>query len=375
MELLKALAMPFQLASLIFVLLTSFLLWLVTSVGGPAVMLALPAICLILVCLTQYAFGIIDDAANGVQEAATVSAEMFSPIADPRCWVHPLLFVILGSVLWFNEGIPNLPVQITAAVLFPASLGAMAMSGHALDALNPVAIARTMRGLGIYYPLSVLWVVGCALLATLVASSGAGVFIVSAASQLLLLVAYAFIGGALFVRRVDLGFVPRVSPERKEERVEQERATERQRLIDGLYRDLRVKEPGRAIADAKKWLEQAGPQQLPGDVKAILEAGALWSEPRGFTQLLRSMIAQLLSMRQPGLAFAAVEAGIAAAPGFTPEQEAEAIAMIRFAIQTGRKRLAATLLANFTGSAAFKGTPGPELAALRAQLHNEPAAS
>jgi hypothetical protein len=373
-ELLKALAMPFHLGSLMFVAMTSMMLAVVLSVGGIAVMLALPAACLILVCLTQYAFAMIDDAANGAPEAATVSAEMFSPIADLRCWVHPLLTAVVGTALWMQPDVSRLAMQIVAALLFPASLGAMAISGHAQDALNPFAMGRVVRGLGPYYLWCVLWVALCAALAVLVTSLEAGVLLRAAALQLLLLLAYAFIGGALFVRRVDLGFVPRASPERKEERVEKERATQRQQLIDGLYRDLRVREPARAIASAKQWIEQAGQQQLHGDVKAILDAGARWNEPRGFAQLLRSLIPQLLSMRQPGLAFAAVEAGINALPGFTPEQESEAIAMIRFAIQTGRKRLAATLLANFTASTNFKGTPGPELAELRARLHNEPAA-
>jgi hypothetical protein len=317
----------------------------------------------------------IDDAANGVEEAATVSAEMFSPIADLRCWVHPMLAVAVGVALWMQPDVSPLPVQISAALLFPASLGAMAISGYAQDALNPFAMVRVVRGLGAYYLLSVLWVALCVVLAVLVMRSGLGTLLRAAALQLLLLLAYAFIGGALYVRRLDLGFVPRVSPERAEERVDQQRATQRQHMIDGLYRDLRVRESAKAIASARQWIEQAGPQQLHGDVKAILEAGSRWNEPRGFAQLLRSLIPQLLSMRQPGLAFAAVEAGLAAAPSFTPEQEGEAIAMIRFAIQTGRKRLAATLLANFTGSPACKGTPGPELAQLRAQLHNDPAAT
>ncbi len=374
MELLKALAMPFQLASLLFVAMTSLLLGLVGTVGGLALPLALPAVCLILCCLTQYAFALIDDAANGVKETATVGAEMFSPIADPRCWVHPVLTVLVGAAVYLQPEIPRWSVLVAAALLYPASIGAIAISGHALDAVNPFALVRVARGLAHYYLLSVLWMVLCVVLAVLVVRSGLWVGLRIATIELLVLLMYAFIGGAVYVRRLDLGFVPRVSPERVEEQREQERIAERQRMIDGLYRDLRVREPARALASARQWIEQAGSQQLSDDVRAILDAGARWSEPRGFAQLMRGLVPQLLSMRQLALAFAAVEAGLAAAPGFTPEQEGDAIAVIRYAMQTGRKRLAATLLANFTGSAACKGTPGPELQELRARLHNEPAA-
>jgi hypothetical protein len=206
----------------------------------------------------------------------------------------------------------------------------------------------------------------------LVAKSGLWAFAQFALLELLVLLAYAFMGGAVYMRRLELGFAPRVSPERAEMRGEQERAAQRQYMIDGLYRDLRVREPARAIADARRWIEAASPQQLTGDVQAILDAGAHWSEPRGLQLLLRSLIPQLLALRQPALAFAAVEAGLAVAGTFTPELEADAIAAIRYALQTGRKRVAATLLRNYMQSSSFKDPPGPELQDLCTRLQVEP---
>ncbi len=192
-------------------------------------------------------------------------------------------------------------------------------------------------------------------------------FLRLAAAQLLLLLVYAFIGGAIFIRRLDLGFEPLASPEREQGRGEQQHNARRQQMIDGLYTDLRARHAADAATSLRQWIAQATPQQLSGDVRAILDAGARWSEPRGLVQLLRGLIQQLLSMRQPALAFAAVEVAIANAPAFAPEQESDAVAMIRYALQTGRKRLAATLLDNFTGGAT-NHTPGPELLELRSRL-------
>ncbi len=372
MDLLKALAMPFQAASLLFVAMSALLLTLVTSVGSAIMPLALLAIFLLLVWLTQFAFALIDDAANGVQETAAATAEMLSPFGDPRCWVHPALAAAVSLALFLRPEIPRLPVLIAGALLFPVSIGAIAISGRALDAVNPFALVRVLRGLGHYYPLAVLVTALCVLLGVLVAKSPLWSVLQFAALELLVLLAYAFIGGAVFVRRLDLGFEPRVSPERVEMRGEQEREAQRQRMIDGLYRDLRVREPARAIADARSWIEAASPQQLPGDVQAILAAAAHWTEPRGLQLLLRSLIPQLLSMRQPGLAFAAVETGLAAASNFTPEKESDAVAAIRFALQTGRKRVAATLLTNFLRSTSYQGMPGPELQELCTRLQVEP---
>ena len=70
-----------------------------------------------------------------------------------------------------------------------------------------------------------------------------------ASLQLLLLLVYAAIGGALYERRLELGFEPRISPERAAERVEAERLARRQQFIDGLYKDLRVREAPRAVAE------------------------------------------------------------------------------------------------------------------------------
>ena len=116
------------------------------------------------------------------------------------------------------------------------------------------------------------------------------------------------------------------------------------------------------------WLEKTPPHQLAGDVKAVLSAGAAWPDKRGFALLMRDLAPVLISMRQPAQAFAAVEAGLAAAPGFTLEQENAAVLMMRYALQTGRKRLAATLLANFMARGPRSGEPGPALLELQSQL-------
>ena len=106
------------------------------------------AIWLLLVWLTQFAFTLIDDAANGVQETEAATAEMLSPFGDPRCWVHPALAAAVAIALVLQPEIPRLPVLVVGALLFPVSIGAIAISGRARDALNPFAMVRMLRGLG-----------------------------------------------------------------------------------------------------------------------------------------------------------------------------------------------------------------------------------
>jgi len=354
-DLLRALSMPFQLASLLFVALTSVLLG--TFIGGDLIRLvvSIAAIWLILVWLTQYALHLIDDAANGVRESRAASVEMASAFLDARAWVHPALAVAVGVALYFHPEWPRLPALAFAALLFPASLGACAITGHALDAVHPGELARVMRGLGLWYPATVLFVLGCALLGLFISRHAASTILIVASAELLLLLVYAGIGGVLYVRRRELGFEPRQSPERIAQREEQARHLVRQQFIDGLYKDLRVHEAARATRDAARWLQEAKPEHLKSDLHALLQAGKHWTEPREYPRLLRGLIPVLLEMKQPGLALNLADAGLAATPAFAPAAEAETLALIRYAQQTGRRRLARTLLDNY-----LQATPAPQ---------------
>jgi hypothetical protein len=371
-DLLRCLAMPFQLQSLIFVALTSMLLGLFIGGGLIRLLTSVLAIWLLLVWLTQYALHIIDDAANGVRESQTASVEMVTSFLDARAWIHPALAGGIGVALYFHPTWSRLPVLLGAAVLFPASLGACAMTGHALHALHPGELARVMRGLGVFYPLVVLFVLGCALLGMLVAQRSESMFLIVASIEMLLLLAYAGIGGALYQRRRELGFEPRKSPERIAEQKEAERQLERQRFVDELYKDLRVRESARAAGNAAHWLRASSPEHLKGDVHAILEAGRRWTEPREYPRMLRGLLPVLLEMKQPALAFSLVEAGLAVAPDFAPATEPEALHLIRYAQHTGRRRAARQLLANFLGSKAG-AQPGEALLALKSTMESEPA--
>jgi hypothetical protein len=376
MELLKVLAMPFQMASLLFVAVTSLLLgllhWLGASLGGSLLttsILSLFAMYLMLVWLTNYAFHLIDDAANGVREARVASVEMMqNPFLDSRTWVHPFIALALGVMHYVRPQWPAWPTLVFGALFFPASIGACAISSHARDALNPLMMLRVVRGLGAWYTLLVALVAGCVLLGVMLAHLLSIGVVLIASLQLLVLLVYAVIGGALFERRLELGFEPRISPERAAQRVEAERQNRRQQFIDGLYKDLRVRETPRAVANARQWLGAAQPQELAVDLHAILAAGRSWMELREYPRLLQGLLTVLLELKQPGLACAVAETGLAAFPAFGPSREDHAVALARYALDTGRRRTAMRLLENYLQRLEPGRQPGPELAALRDRL-------
>jgi hypothetical protein len=371
MDLLKILAMPFQLASLLFVGLTALLMgFLIRLAGGSlgvVAVLAIFALWLLVVWLTNYALRLIDDAANGVHKAAVASAEMLAdPFADSRCWVHPALAAILVLFHYAQPDLPTAPSLVVAALLFPASLGACVMSGHARDALNPVAIAGAMRGFGIWYVPLVLFTALCVALAVLATRTLPAGALVVAILEMLLLLAYAGIGGAVYMRRFELGFAPRVSPERRQEREQRERDAARQQFIDGMYKDLRVRETQRAIASAIARLKQVPAADLAEEMRDLLAAGRHWNEPREFPRLLRGLLPTLVELKQPALALGAADSALAVNADFAPPDEATTLALAEYALQTGRRRGATRMLENYLK--ASQSPASERLDALRARL-------
>lgn len=372
MELLKVLAMPFQLGSLLFVAASSLLLGLILYIGGPNIataVLSIYAIFSMLVWLTNYALRLIDDVANGVREASAASVEMLSnPFLDSRCWVHPAIAAALGTMHYMNPSWPTWPTLLGVTLLFPLSIGACAMSGHARDALNPASMLRVALGLGPWYVLLLGLVAICALLGVTLAKLLPLGTLLIAAEQLLLLVVYAAIGGALYERRIELAFEPRMSPERKADIAEAERVAGRQQFLDGLYNDLRVRETKRALASTRQWLAERGPNERTGDLQAILKAGASWKDLREYPRLVEGLVPVMLELKQPALAYTVAEAALAANPGFTADSEASATTLVNYALATGRRRGAAQLLENYLRRADAPAEHGPQLAALRARL-------
>jgi len=367
-ELLKVLAMPFQATSLLFVAVTSLLLGLIISAGWMTWLMALFLIWCLLLWLANYSLRLIDDAANGVRVTSAASGEMMiDPYLDARCWIHPAAGALLCLMHVLHPRWPVAPTLLAAALLFPLSLGACVMTGHARDAVSPATMLRVARGLGPWYPGLVAFVVLCGLAALgLTRLLPLGTLRV-ASLELLLLTTYAGIGGALYERRLPLQFEPRHDPERAVMRKEAERTARRQHFIDGLYRDLRVHQVQRALDSTRQWLASAQPTELAGDVAAILAAGRSWGMLRDYPRLLQGLLPVLLELKAAGVACTVAEAGLAASQAFGPASEPDAVAIIGYALDTGRPRTAARLLENHLQHAGG-GEPGPRLLLLRERL-------
>ncbi len=367
MTLLRAMAFPLHMSSVLFIVISSLILALITRGQGAAILMSILPIYMMMVWLTQFAFTMIDDVANGRREAATATAEMFSPFGDPRCWVHPALAALIAILLFWQPQIPHAPVLVAAWLLFPASIGAIAVSSRVFDALNPVAMWQVIRGLGPYYVLLVVATLLAGALGLWIAQSDLWSVARFALCELVLLEVYALIGGTLHLRRLQLGFDPISDPERELQQAETDRQLRRQRVFDDVYRKLRVRETPRAVAAAWEWFGSLPNVELQRDIAGLLEASRSWSEPRAFGLFAQGLITQLLAARHPGQALAIAEEATRQAAAFAPALESDVVELARYAMQTGRRTTARCLLQNFVAKVKDQ-TPGADLLALQQQL-------
>jgi len=344
MTLLRALSMPFHLTSLMFIGLSALALALL--MGTPAGLSAFGIVgtFFLLSWLNKYAFAQLEQAAHGVSDAPVASVEMLGPFGGVRPWVHP---VLTGGVLLLMGVLPRsgrAVVGVAALLLIPSSVGVLAITHRVIDAVNPLALWRVMTGLGWYYLLLAAALGGVIVSGTVVWGLPVASVFRYASLELLLLCMYTLIGGAIFVRRGELGFEPQVSPERAAEKVESEYARRRQMMMDEVYGVVRARDGARAGELLKQWLVETGEQNLHMDVPIILDQAMQFPERRGLATVARTLLSHLLQVKRLSLALAVMEAVSTVAADFTPDLEAEVVAIAQYAVHAGRRSLARAMI-------------------------------
>jgi len=344
MTLLRALSMPFHLTSLMFIGLSALALALFTGAsGGPSVFGFVGAFFL-LSWLNKYAFAQLEQAAHGISDAPVASVEMLGPFGGVRPWVHP---VLAGGVLLLMNVMPRSghgAAGVAALLLFPASVGVLAITHRVIDAINPLALWRVMTGLGLYYLLLVAAVGGVIIGGTVVWGLPVASVYRFAVLELLLLCMYTLIGGAIYLKRNTLDFEPQVSPERNAEKNESEYARRRQLMMDEVYGTLRARDGARAGTLLKQWLVESGEQNLHLDVPTILDQALQFPERRGLATVARTLLSHLLQVKRMSLALTVMETVSAVLADFTPESETELVALAGYAVHAGRRSSARAMV-------------------------------
>lgn len=317
---------------------------LVYSVESAGPLRILPAL-ILLAWLFKYAYAFLEQAAEGIAGAPVPSVEMLGPF-EFRPLLQVAVCVLVYTVVSQLPGLPGKIVAGLSLVLLPASIGALGVTGSALEAANPVTLWRLVRGLGGYYVLIIAAIVCYAFVIVLLSRLALWNIALFALADLFLLSLYAAIGGAIYERRLQLGYEPRSSPERQLERDTREHTKLLGLMLDEAYYPLRVGEVERAIAPLKQWLGAASAERLETDVVTIMGRAMEWNHLRGLQAVTRCVVSTSILRRKLALAIEAVELALRQLPRFALDTEEETTALATYAKAIGRKSLALTLIRN-----------------------------
>jgi hypothetical protein len=344
---LSALSLAFQWPALMLVALSATLLALLT--GGPPsvywVFFILP-IWMMITWIIKYGFALLEAAANGEKDAPVASTEMMGPFGDVRAWAVPIIGSGLAIAAWYSPPPLRIALIVVALGILPLAMTAMAVSDRFLDAFNPLAWWRSLRGIGAAWPMLCVALCTLGVIGMLAWRAQLHPIFGIAVVEMLFLSAHALVGGIVHARRHELEFTPRHSPERARERGDAARALERQRMFDEIYTAVRVRRDDQAIATLDRWLATCDARQTGEDITALVAAGATWNEPRGYGAVLRHLVGVCCERRRPAQALAIVEHALTLSPRFAPEPADQVVAIARYAAQTSRRRTALQLLDN-----------------------------
>lgn len=356
METLKYLLIPLRGASIVLIVLFSFLL-LLAARGG---LLGLPLALIIVSWFFKYGFALLDKAADGVNEPPVLSYEMVNPANESR----PLgLLAIVGLCYLFTgmlqATLGSGPVTVLRAIglmLVPAIVMVQVMEGF-VESLNPLRLLQIIVRVPGSYVLILASIAGAWWLATALVtwmpmaelpfsvaipmSDMARVGILMYAW----LASFAMIGGVLYVRRAELDFEPSHSPERAAAKAERERERDIDQLIDRIFAEWRGGAYGNAWRTIEKHLSSS---PRPGEeLLALFQRASQWPDQRLAHRLAQELIPQLLAARRTGDALNIVRAQLKVDARFKPLKGEDTIKLIELARDAGDRRIARLLLAGF----------------------------
>nr|WP_298719664.1 hypothetical protein [uncultured Steroidobacter sp.] len=356
METLKYLLTPLRGASLILIVLFSFLL-LLAARGG---LLGLPLALIVVSWFFKYGFALLDKVADGVNQPPVLSYEMVNPANESR----PLGLLAIVGVFYVTTGmlqasIGSGPVTVLRAIgllLVPAIIMIQVLDGF-IESLNPLRLLQIIARVPDSYVLILAVLAGAWWLATVLVTwlpiaelpFSISIPMPDVVRVVILMYAwlasFAMIGGVLFVRRAELGFEPSHSPERAAEKAERERQREIDILIDRIFAEWRGGAYGNAWRTIEKHLSSSS---RPGEqLQMLFQRASQWPDQRLAHRLAQELIPQLLAARRTGDALDIARAQLRVNVNFRPLKSDDTIRLVELARDAGDRRTARMLLAGF----------------------------
>lgn len=318
----------------------AFLVW--GFFNSPAGLISLIGLLFLQFWIFNYCFALIERIADGTFEPPVLDNHMLSPF-ETRPWIQVALIVGGGVLCWRIGGAGGTLLAIVLVLWIPASIAILGFGERARETLNPVTLFRFIRGLGPHYLVMLGAMSGGVLLLIALIALAPPTF-VSVALVLLYEIAFsAIVGGAMYIRRQQIGYVASRSPERKEAREEAEREKARAKMLDDVFTNVRAGKHVDATAPLAEWLRDADAEQAIRDSYHVAEKALSWGNLAALNTIGSTLIRNLLRFGRPDAALAVFERLRGKSPQFTMDSAPDLRTLADHAESTGRDELAASM--------------------------------
>jgi hypothetical protein len=328
------------------VLLVFAPLLVIAKLGG---LLGLPMALLLFSWFSKYAYILFDATVRGEAETPALDIQMLHPFNELRPLAQLAVVALAGGAIvvagQFAGPVAAAAIAIGCAVLLPASVAVLGLEGNPLDAINPLAWLRLVRGLGFWY-LAVLGVIaGYGLLLEALHEAQLWQILQLLAAEFATLSVFTVLAGALYERRHELGLDAWHAPERKAQRDRDEEERRHQRTIDAAHDQVRIGLHTNAWKLLQDWLGARG--NAIEDYSWLCERLASWTDARYAARMTQEYLERLLSLRRNGEALDVLAARLRLDPEFRPKSAASTFALAALAARGGAKPVARRLLGDF----------------------------
>lgn len=325
----------------------SFLLVL----GVRAGLLGLPVVFIVSSWFFKYAFILLDHVANGRPGAPVLAMEDANPVGEMRPLAYgctALVFYSVTGVLGrhLDAGLVS-GIRLVGLAALPAVLATHTVTGSFAHSLNPILVADVARRLGAGYLVTLCVAAACWWLGRAVVLDGAplGLLLRIALLMLLWLEMFTVLGAVIHGRRIEIGFDPEHSPERRRQREDSALDRSRDRFIDQVFAEYRSGSSRNAMESIRRHASASAAPVM--EYEWIYARVATWPNPRLGNAVAQELLPLLLAARRNGVALAVASDRLQADPAFRPATGEQTVQLAELARTGGDRALARKLLAQF----------------------------
>jgi hypothetical protein len=270
-----------------------------------------------------YCYLVLDAIVAGAASPPGLSFEILNPLAERRPIAQAILLAIgaalVVATIKFLGFIAGAVCCGLLLVWLPASIAILATTRHPLQAIWPPQLIGFARSCGGHYTQTMMVFVALGSLLFGLLRFAAPLWMVSSAAQLMLLVGFALVAGAMLEHSHELGIAPEQHAQREADRAARLLALQRRRMLERAYLKLKVGNPMESWQEIQAWLGQHGRgDRALVERRAILEIAGAWDDPRPADRIADEVIGLHLARRESGRAMEILERRLAANPRFRP---------------------------------------------------------